>query len=171
MSPMSRSLAATMFAMAGWSSMARADCGFPSREAGSRDVGSAETKLAHPVPGRVLSRFGLRPNPVTRIVQGHTGIDYAGAIGDPVRTAAGGEVVFSGLLGNLGVSIVVRHDVLGLETLYAHLSQSSVRPGDCVVARQSIGAIGVSGMSSGPHLHFEVRAPVDPMIFLPSPSR
>ncbi len=166
MSPMSRKLAATMFAMAVSSSMARADCG-PAM----RDASSVQAKLAHPVPGRVLSRFGPRPNLITRFAQYHTGIDYAGAIGDPVRAAAGGEVVFSGPLGNHGTSIIIRHDGLGLETVYAHLSKSSVEPGECVVALQSIGAIGVSGMSSGSRLHFEVRAPVDPLKFLPASSR
>lgn len=85
----------------------------------------------------------------------HTGLDFATAIGTPVMSALAGKVVEAGWDGAYGNRIIVRHDK-GIETLYAHLSSTSVSVGDKVTRGQRIGAVGVTGNTSGPHLHFEV---------------
>lgn len=85
----------------------------------------------------------------------HTGLDFATASGTPVLSALAGEVVRVGWDGAYGNRIIVRHDN-GVKTLYAHLSSTSVNVGDKVTRGQRIGAVGTTGNSSGPHLHFEV---------------
>jgi murein DD-endopeptidase MepM/ murein hydrolase activator NlpD len=85
----------------------------------------------------------------------HTGLDFAAAPGTPVFSALAGKVVESGWGGAYGNHIIVRHDN-GVETLYAHLSSAAVSTGDRVLRGQRIGAVGSTGNSSGPHLHFEV---------------
>ncbi|MEZ5118816.1 MAG: M23 family metallopeptidase [Candidatus Nanopelagicales bacterium] len=85
----------------------------------------------------------------------HTGLDFATASGTPVLSALAGEVVQAGWDGAYGNRIIVRHDN-GVKTLYAHLSSTSVNVGDKVTRGQRIGAVGTTGNSSGPHLHFEV---------------
>jgi murein DD-endopeptidase MepM/ murein hydrolase activator NlpD len=113
----------------------------------------------------------MRRHPISRTFRWHRGIDYAGAIGDPVVAAAAGKVVFTGDFGEYGSAIVISHESLLVETVYAHLSRINVKVGDCVRNQQLIGAIGNSGMSSSTHLHFEVRAAVDPLGFLPRRAR
>ncbi len=85
----------------------------------------------------------------------HTGLDFAAATGTPVFSALAGKVVESGWGGAYGNHIIVRHDN-GVETLYAHLNSAAVSTGDRVLRGQRIGAVGNTGNSSGPHLHFEV---------------
>jgi murein DD-endopeptidase MepM/ murein hydrolase activator NlpD len=85
----------------------------------------------------------------------HTGLDFAAAPGTPVFSALAGKVVESGWGGAYGNHLIVRHDN-GVETLYAHLSSADVSTGDRVLRGQKIGAVGSTGNSSGPHLHFEV---------------
>jgi murein DD-endopeptidase MepM/ murein hydrolase activator NlpD len=85
----------------------------------------------------------------------HTGLDFATATGTPVLSALAGEVVQAGWDGAYGNRIIVRHDN-GVKTMYAHLSSTSVNVGDKVTRGQRIGAVGTTGNSSGPHLHFEV---------------
>jgi murein DD-endopeptidase MepM/ murein hydrolase activator NlpD len=98
----------------------------------------------------------------------HTGIDIGAAYGSPVRAAAAGTVVVAGPVSGYGNAIVVDHGG-GLATLYGHLSRFGVHAGSTVAAGQTIGAVGNTGNSTGPHLHFEVRVngtPVDPMRYL-----
>jgi len=85
----------------------------------------------------------------------HTGLDFAAATGTPVFAALAGKVVEAGWGGAYGNHIIVRHDN-GVETLYAHLNSTAVAKGDRVLRGQRIGAVGSTGNSSGPHLHFEV---------------
>ena len=85
----------------------------------------------------------------------HTGLDFATATGTPVFSALAGKVVEAGWGGAYGNHIIVRHDN-GVETLYAHLNSISVSKGEKVLRGQRIGAVGSTGNSSGPHLHFEV---------------
>ena len=88
---------------------------------------------------------------------GHTGIDYALYLGTPVLAAADGTVTrVAHLQGSYGTHVMLSHED-GLETVYAHLSQTSVSLGTKVLAGQVIGLSGNSGNSTGPHLHFEVR--------------
>lgn len=152
-----------LFTMAAWVSGASAAC-----TGAGRDVPAGAPALSHPASGYLLSSHGLRRHPMLQTLRHHDGIDYAGAIGDPVRAAADGEVIFAGALGRYGSAVIVRHDPLHLETTYAHLSQIDVKTGDCVQQQQRIGAIGMSGISSGPRLHFEVREAADPMLHLPA---
>jgi murein DD-endopeptidase MepM/ murein hydrolase activator NlpD len=85
----------------------------------------------------------------------HTGLDFAAATGTPVFAALAGKVVEAGWGGAYGNHIIVRHDN-GVETLYAHLNSTAVAKGERVLRGQRIGAVGSTGNSSGPHLHFEV---------------
>ena len=101
----------------------------------------------------------------------HSGLDLAAPAGTAVRAAAGGVVVLSHAdAGGYGLHLVLDHGG-GLTTLYGHLLSTAVRHGDLVGAGQVIGAVGSTGNSTGPHLHFEVRAagqPVDPGSRLPA---
>jgi murein DD-endopeptidase MepM/ murein hydrolase activator NlpD len=89
-------------------------------------------------------------------------------VGTPVLAAAAGRVSYVGYLGGYGIAIIIDHGN-GLQTRYGHLSQSLVSVGQNVSAGQQIARSGSTGMSTGPHLHFEVRVndrAVDPMGFL-----
>ncbi|MBE3597056.1 MAG: peptidoglycan DD-metalloendopeptidase family protein [Hydrogenibacillus sp.] len=121
-----------------------------------------------PAVGRVTSVFGLRADPFTKTRRFHEGIDFANAVGTPIRAAAKGKIVFAGRSGDYGQMIEIDHGN-GLSTVYAHLSKMLVRPGDVVEKGQTIGRMGSTGRSTGPHLHFEVRRggrPIDPAPFL-----
>lgn len=104
---------------------------------------------------RVTSPFGFRLHPITGRRQMHTGVDYAGAIGDPVYAVTTGTVTFAGTDGPSGLKIVLRH-LDGTLTYYLHLSAIGVRVGQSVKTGQIIGRIGSTGLSNGPHLHFGV---------------
>ena len=109
--------------------------------------------LIRPYYGAVTARFGSRGS---RWVSSHTGIDYAGNTGDAVVAADGGTVTFAGWNGSYGNMIKISHGN-GLETCYAHLSSISVSYGQQIAQGATIGAVGNTGNSTGPHLHFEVR--------------
>ncbi|HWP98377.1 MAG TPA: M23 family metallopeptidase [Syntrophomonadaceae bacterium] len=103
-----------------------------------------------PVIGAITSAFGWRNSGF------HHGLDIAAHLGDPVRAAASGSVSFTGVQGVYGKMIVIDHPG-GRQTAYAHLSEIDVTKGSQVSRGQTIGKIGVTGNSTGPHLHFEVR--------------
>lgn len=86
----------------------------------------------------------------------HNGVDMNAGHGDPIRAAASGKVILSGVKGGFGNTIMIDHGG-GMVTLYAHQSKLGVSVGQEVKAGQTIGFIGSSGLSTGPHLHFEVR--------------
>jgi murein DD-endopeptidase MepM/ murein hydrolase activator NlpD len=122
-----------------------------------------------PVDGPVSSPFGLRRVGFWPTV--HKGVDVAVPEGTPVRAMAAGEVVFAGDLGGYGRTVLIRHrgEVV---TLYAHLSEISVRRGERVGGRQVVGLAGQTGNARGPHLHFEVRVrgrQLDPVPLLGGP--
>lgn len=97
-------------------------------------------------------------------VHGHNGVDLANSVGTPVIAAASGKVIVSktsGYNGGYGTYIVVSH-ANGTQTLYAHLSSDKVSVGQSVKQGQVIGAIGMTGKTTGPHLHFEVRGATNP---------
>jgi murein DD-endopeptidase MepM/ murein hydrolase activator NlpD len=109
-----------------------------------------------PVRGRVSSEFGYRVHPVLRTRRMHTGIDIAAPTGTPILAANSGTVIVQGWNNSYGNMIIIDHGG-GIATLYAHNSVNSVNVGDIVVQGQEIGRVGSTGMSTGPHLHFEVR--------------
>lgn len=121
-----------------------------------------------PLYGFIRDGFGYRMHPVRRIVQFHSGMDIASFIGAPVRAAASGVVIASGWDGNYGISAIVDHQN-GLRTVYAHLSRAMVARGQQIRKGQLIALAGNTGMSTGPHLHYEVRSgnhPINPSAYL-----
>jgi murein DD-endopeptidase MepM/ murein hydrolase activator NlpD len=121
-----------------------------------------------PVSGQVTSAFGERKNPMGPGDDFHPGLDIAADEGAPITAAAAGRVVAAGPDGGYGNLIVVDNGN-GVTTRYGHCSQIFARIGETVAAGQTIGAVGSTGHSTGPHLHFEVRVgdkPIDPTAFL-----
>lgn len=110
----------------------------------------------HPVAGRITSGFGVRKDPFTEKHKFHKGIDIACAIGTKVVASAEGTVVFAGTKKGYGKTVIVEHRN-GYRTLYGHLSSIRVKNGDKVAQGQKIALSGMTGRSTGPHLHFEVR--------------
>lgn len=130
----------------------------------------APRALAWPASGPISSPFGFRPDPFTGAIHHHDGIDIAAAMGATVTAAAAGRIIVVqlGYGGGYGNHIVIDHGG-GIATLYGHLSQVFVAEGQEVQQGQAIGAVGSTGESTGPHLHFEVRlngTPVDPLGWL-----
>jgi murein DD-endopeptidase MepM/ murein hydrolase activator NlpD len=118
--------------------------------------------------GYYSSNFGYRIDPFSGRSAFHAGIDFISEPGTPVLSAAGGKVVSSGYHGDYGNVVDIDHDN-GLSTRYAHLQSIDVKVGDVVTKGQRVGAVGSTGRSTGPHLHFEVRengVPLNPARFL-----
>jgi murein DD-endopeptidase MepM/ murein hydrolase activator NlpD len=123
-----------------------------------------------PVIGEVefTSGFGVRSDPFLGRPAMHTGLDFRASTGDPVRATANGKVASSGWTGGYGRMVEIDHGN-GLSTRYGHLSEINVKVGDNVKIGQVIGAVGSTGRSTGPHLHYETRIDgeaVDPQKFL-----
>jgi murein DD-endopeptidase MepM/ murein hydrolase activator NlpD len=113
--------------------------------------------LASPMEfSRVTSGFASRFHPILRTWRKHLGVDYAAPIGTPVRSVGDGIVDFAGWQNGYGKVIEIRHSN-ERTTLYAHLNDMAVRKGERVSQGQHIGAVGVTGWTTGPHLHFEFR--------------
>jgi len=119
-------------------------------------------RLLRPVPGVIESGFGPRVHPITGKTRMHTGLDMHGNAGTPILAAEDGKVIFSGIKGGYGKAIMIDHGG-GMVTLYAHQSKLLVKEGERVAAGDVIGLIGSTGLSTGPHLHFEVRINGDPV--------
>lgn len=117
---------------------------------------------------RISSRFGPRRDPFLNKTGFHSGMDFAARSGTVVRSAGAGKVIFSGRKGGYGNLVEIEHQN-GLTTRYGHLSKTLVKTGQSVVAGTSVGKVGSTGRSTGPHLHFEVRKAdkaIDPQKFL-----
>lgn len=132
------------------------------------------TRLSHPwrgtflrpVNGAVTSDFGYRTHPIFKITKFHTGVDISAPMGSPIFASADGEVVFSGWWGGYGKVVIIDHGG-GIATLYGHCSSISVATGQKVKKGQFIAKVGSTGLSTGPHCHFEVRksgSPINPSI-------
>lgn len=118
-----------------------------------------------PSRGRISSGFGMRFHPVLRRNRMHNGIDIAAPTGTPIVASAAGIVIEASYMRGYGNTVIVDHGG-GVSTLYAHCSRIFVREGQRVRQGERIAAIGSTGLSTGPHLHFEIRIngrPVNPM--------
>jgi len=125
--------------------------------------------LSWPVSGRISSPFGMRTNPVSGRFLMHTGIDIAAEMGTTIVAPADGKVISAGWNDGGYGNMVILDNGGPMSTLFGHLSQIFVAPDQEVKRGQAIGAVGSTGESTGPHLHFEVRIdgkPVDPMSYL-----
>lgn len=129
---------------------------------------SESSAVVFPLPdgtGQRTSGFGVRRNPVLGVVRLHAGVDLAAPAGTPVLATADGQVVTAQTSGGLGSHVAITHTVGGrpVVSVYGHLLDGSrtVQVGAVVTAGQQIGAVGSTGNSTGPHLHFEIR-PGDP---------
>ena len=125
--------------------------------------GNGNRKLLFPLIGSAItsSNFGYRLHPILGNWLMHAGRDLAAPEGTPVVSALGGLVVSSGLAGGYGLAVEVEHDRPRRRTLYGHLSELYVKEGDRVRQGEVIGRVGSTGLSTGPHLHFELRLPGD----------
>lgn len=119
-------------------------------------------------PVDLVSGFGPRLHPLLGYVRNHDGVDLDAPFGVPIYAAAAGEVVIAGTMGGYGSTVVLDHGE-GLGTLYAHASAVVVDPGAEVAKGEIIAYIGSTGLSTGPHLHWEVRlngVAVDPATYM-----
>jgi murein DD-endopeptidase MepM/ murein hydrolase activator NlpD len=126
---------------------------------------ATQSGMIMPVAGSITSYFGYRYHPILHFTRFHAGLDIGASWGTPIVAAADGEVAAAGWAGGYGREVRIAH-AGGLMTLYGHMSEIVAQPGTFVHAGQLIGYVGSSGLSTGPHLHFEVRqngTPVNPM--------
>ncbi len=124
--------------------------------------------LMFPCDAEISSSFGWRRHPILGSSRFHSGIDFGASYGSTIRAAEGGRVIFAGWYGGYGNAVILNHGN-SITTLYGHTSKLYVREGQTVQAGDAIAAVGSTGLSTGPHLHFEVRKdgePVDPMNYL-----
>ena len=120
-------------------------------------LGNGNLKLLFPltIPAMITSAFGWRIHPISGESRFHSGTDLGAPMGAPVVAAFGGKVQIADLMGGYGLAVVLRHNKDTEETLYGHLSEIFVKPGDIVKQGDVIGRVGSTGYSTGPHLHFE----------------
>ena len=124
-------------------------------------------RFLQPVNGRMSSGFGYRIHPIRRTRRMHTGLDIAAPGGTPIKAAGDGKVITSAYLNGYGNTVVIDHGG-GVSTLYGHCSRLHVRVGQMVKRGDRIAAVGSTGLSTGNHLHWEVRIngkPVNPLSY------
>ena len=122
-----------------------------------------------PVLGRLTSKFGMRLHPIHKEWRSHDGIDIAAPKGTDIQNVMDGKVVFAGIKGGYGKTVIVEHES-GRESIYAHCDQIFVQAGDVLKAGEKIAEVGTTGLSTGNHLHFEMREngkPIDPLAHFP----
>ena len=119
-----------------------------------------------PVDGaRLTSDFGMRFHPILNYSRMHQGVDFGVPAGTPIKAAAGGKISFAGWHGGHGNYVMIAHSK-NLSTAYAHMMRFAVKPGQQVAQGQIIGFVGSTGLSTGPHLHYETwlgGKPVNPI--------
>lgn len=126
-------------------------------------------KLGAPCKGVVTSRFGWRTSPK---VGWHSGLDIANNMGTIIRPAYRGKVVAAGNRGNYGNTVIIEHPGLGrVWTLYAHLKEINTLLHAWLEQEDIVGFMGSTGFSSGPHLHLEVRFPINGIAFAHNPGK
>ncbi|MBX2818971.1 MAG: M23 family metallopeptidase [Rhodothermaceae bacterium] len=143
--------------------------------AGKRNDWLVQMPAIMPVDGKITSGFGMRFHPILRIRRMHAGIDFSLPTGTPIRATGDGVIKKAGQNSGLGKYIEVHHPATGYITVYGHLSSipDNIRVGKKVKRGEQIGLSGNTGLSSAPHLHYEVRdknrKPINPVLFfLPS---
>ena len=109
------------------------------------------------IPAAITSVFGWRVHPVMGDMRFHSGTDIGAPQGTPVLAAFSGKVDIADIVGGYGLTVVLQHNKGTEQTLYAHLSEVFVKPGEEVKQGEVIGRVGSTGLSTGPHLHFEFR--------------
>ena len=127
--------------------------------------GQASATMRLPVSGRVTSGFGNRFHPILGYARMHKGVDLAASYGAPIAAAAPGKVIAAGWAGGYGREVIIAH-AGGIQTRYGHMSRLAAAVGQTVSQGQVIGYVGSSGLSTGPHVHYEVLKngrPVNPM--------
>lgn len=125
-------------------------------------------QLMYPTIGPVTSNFGWRTHPILGTERFHAGIDFGADYGSLIYASEQGRVIYADWYGGYGNAVIIDHGN-GMTTLYAHCSDLYVKDGDVVAKGQPIAAVGSTGFSTGPHLHFELRAngePIDPAAYL-----
>jgi murein DD-endopeptidase MepM/ murein hydrolase activator NlpD len=128
-------------------------------------VAAAAGGFMMPADGPITSPFGYRIHPILGYSRLHAGTDIGAPYGSPVWASKSGQVIFSGWNGGYGYCVIIAHTG-GFTTLYGHLADLAVSVGDRVDQGETIGWVGSTGASTGPHLHFEVwvaGVPTDPM--------
>ena len=118
-------------------------------------AGEQRDGLVAPVPGRITSRYGMRRHPILGYKRMHSGLDFKASSGTPIYAATDGKVSFAGRNGGYGNFVRISHSG-NLATGYAHMSRIAVRNGASVKRGQVIGYVGSTGLSTGPHLHYEM---------------
>jgi murein DD-endopeptidase MepM/ murein hydrolase activator NlpD len=129
----------------------------------------SELGFQWPVNGSVTSGYGYRIHPVYGTRKLHSGIDIGASSGTPIAAAGEGTVIFAGVQGGYGNTVIVDHG-LGVTSLYAHMSRIGVSNGTPVGRGDILGYVGQTGTATGPHLHFEIRlsgSTTDPRPYLP----
>lgn len=127
-----------------------------------------KVRFIAPLKGRLSSGFGYRKSPMGGGRKYHSGIDIAAAYKSPIRAAASGKVIKSERSWSRGKHVIIQH-ADGYSTAYFHLSSADVKEGDWVTQGEIIGREGSTGISTGPHLHFEIHRngqPVDPALYI-----
>lgn len=109
------------------------------------------------IPAAITSAFGWRLHPVLGESRFHSGTDLGAPFGTPVLAAFSGKVAVADFMGGYGLAVVLQHQNGSEETLYGHLSEIFVKPGEEIKQGEVIGRVGSTGLSTGPHLHFEFR--------------
>jgi murein DD-endopeptidase MepM/ murein hydrolase activator NlpD len=118
-------------------------------------VGEQRSGLLAPVPGAVSSRFGMRRHPILGFFRRHAGMDFRASYGTPIVAVTDGVVSAAGRAGGCGNAVRITHDG-GIATRYCHMSRMVVSSGQGVRRGQVIGYVGSTGLSTGPHLHYEM---------------
>jgi murein DD-endopeptidase MepM/ murein hydrolase activator NlpD len=140
----------------------------PVAAAATQAARSASAQVAAPAGPRIMpayfplaaramtSGFGPRPHPILGGTRAHSGVDLAATAGTPISATADGVVSFANWNGGYGIMVAVMH-AGGLETRYGHMMRVAVTPGQHVRAGDIVGWVGSTGLSTGPHVHYEVR--------------
>ncbi len=128
-------------------------------------VGQSQGELTRPTNGGITSGFGMRRHPILRYLRMHSGVDFGGGYGAPIYAVTDGRVEIAGRKGGYGNFVKINHGD-NLASGYGHMSRIAVRAGSYVRKGQIIGYIGSTGLSTGPHLHYELYRggrPINPM--------